>query len=303
MSDGHDQADEGRDSFATYKELLREYGFHPSRRLGQNFLLDASLHRVLVDTVRPTLDDLVIEVGPGLGFLTRELAGRCRVLAVEVDNRLVQILGRELRGLPDGGSSVRLVHADVLRRSKLNPDVLDILAEERAALPSHGRTLMVANLPYSIAGPLIGELILLDEPISEMVLLLQLEMAKRLTATHDNRDYGALTVQLQSSYDTTFLRRVGSQVFRPRPLVDSAIVHIQARTDGCLSRTGEERRALSGFLRQVFSSRRKKLRNAKVLAGVDLAGSELAPLLELRPDAIEVSALVELFDEVRKGSS
>ena len=291
----------GRESFATYKELMASSGFRPSRRLGQNFLLDPSLHRVLVDAVDPGPDDLVLEIGPGLGFLTRELAGRTRVLAVEVDQRLVELLRRELPGFPGGGDSVRLLHNDALERSRLHPVLVAAIAEERARLGPDGRFCVVANLPYAIAGPLIAELTLLQEPPVAMALLVQLEMARRLAAVHDTRDYGALTVQLQLNYDVRFLRRVGAQVFRPRPRVDSGIVHLLARTGGCLARTPVERRAIAGFLRQLFSSRRKKLRNARVLRdGPDLPGAD--ELLERRPDAVDPETLLGLWDATQAES-
>jgi 16S rRNA (adenine1518-N6/adenine1519-N6)-dimethyltransferase len=289
-----------RESFATYKELMRSYGFRPSRRLGQNFLLDASLHRVLVDAVNPGAGDLVLEIGPGLGFLTRELAGQTRVLAVEVDDRLVSVLRRELPGFPGGGESVRLLHADALQRSRLHPDLLEAIAEELGRLGPGGRFCVVANLPYAIAGPLIAELTLLPTPPVEMALLVQLEMAQRLSAVHDTREYGALTVQLQLGYDIRFVRKVGSQVFRPRPQVDSGIVHLRVRSGGVLDRGADERRELGGFLRQLFCSRRKKLRNARVLRDHGpLPGAE--ELLQLRPDAVAPAALLGLWDATRPG--
>lgn len=286
--------------FAAYKELLDARGFHPSRRLGQNFLLDPSLHRVLVDAVAPRPEDLVVEVGAGLGFLTRELAGRCRVVAVEIDDRLFRLLQDEVATFPGGGADVRLLHADVLSRSRINPAVLEVLAEERAAGPRGiGRLLVVANLPYAIAGPLLAEFSSLDQPPIEMAVLVQLELAERLTAVPGTRAYGALAVQLQLGYEARFLRKVGAQVFRPRPNVDSGMVHFGPRPDGCRDRPAAERRAMGVFWRQVFAARRKKLKNAAVLrsaVGGELVAHLPADLLDRRPDAATPAELLALWD-------
>ena len=288
---------EGRDSFASYRERLDALGFTPSRRLGQNFLLDPSLHRVLVEAVCPQTADLVLEVGAGLGFLTRVLAESCRVVAVEVDNRLQGILAAEREGYPGGGETVQLVNADALVRSRINPVVLEAVARARSTQPAQSRFMVVANLPYAIAGPLLAELAALAEPPSEMAVLIQLELAQRISAVPGTREYGALAVQLQLAYRPRLLRRVGAQVFRPRPKVDSAMVHLEPREDGSLHRSAEERREMGVFWRHLFASRRKKLRNAKVLQGK--SGSELsAAILDCRPDTVAPEDLLALWDQL-----
>ena len=273
-----------------YREQLRELGFRPSRRLGQNFLLEPALHRLLVESVAPTKDDLVLEVGAGLGFLTRELAGRCRVLAVEVDRRLHRILERELG--PQQG--VRIVAADALVRARLGPELTAALAEERAGC--RGRLLLIANLPYAIAGPLLVATITMAAPPAAMALLVQQEFAARLAAVPGTKAYGALSALAQLACHVTVLRRVGAEVFWPRPKVDSSMVRLTARADGILGEPPAAREALARFLRQLFAARRKKLRNARVLAG----DSDRLPaeLLERRPDAVAPEELLELWRRV-----
>lgn len=273
--------------------------FKPSRRLGQNFLLDASLHRVLVNAADPRPGDLVLEVGPGLGFLTRELSGRARILAVELDGRLHEILGRELPGFACGGDSVRLLHCNALASSQIHPRVIEAMAEERAA--HDGRFLVVANLPYAISGPLMAELTCLPSPPDELAVLVQLELAQRITAAPGTREYGALSVLLQLAYQPSILRKVSAEVFRPRPRVDSAMLHLAPRqpVDGGL--VDLDRRALAAFLRQAFAGRRKKLRNAKVITGRSVA-PHLQDLLELRPDAVAPNDLLELFCYLQENS-
>jgi len=281
--------DGGRAPLTYYRELLSQVGFRPSRRLGQNFLLESELHRLVADAVGPRPEDLVLEVGAGLGFLTRELCARCRVLAVEVDRRLCGLLARELGELPN----LRLLQADALTRSQLSPQVTAALAAERRHCT--GRFLVVANLPYAISGPLLAALVTMPSPPAAMALMVQLEFGRRLTAAPACKDYGSLSVLVQLGYDARLLRRVGADVFWPRPQVDSAVVALQQREDGILTQPATERVELAQFLRQLFCARRKKLRNAGILRRVPgLAGSVAAELMAQRPDAVPAAELARL---------
>jgi len=290
-----EQSGDGRAPLAHYRGLLAQVGFRPSRRWGQNFLLQPALHRVLVEALAPASGDLVLEVGAGLGFLTRELVAHCRVLAVEVDNRLCELVTREL----GGNEHLRLVHADVLSRSRLNPEVMAALRQEQEHCP--GRLLVGANLPYAISGPLLAALVTMPSPPAAMALMVQLEFAQRLTATPGTKDYGSLSVLAQLGYDVRLLRRVGAEAFWPRPRVDSAIVHLGQRQDGngILSWRSPERLQLAQFVRQLFCGRRKKLRNAGVLRVAVQRVGDLATaagdLLEQRPDAVPPTELLRLW--------
>ncbi|MHC4514252.1 MAG: 16S rRNA (adenine(1518)-N(6)/adenine(1519)-N(6))-dimethyltransferase RsmA [Planctomycetota bacterium] len=294
----------GRAPLAHYRQLLSEVGFRPSRRLGQNFLLEPELHRVVADAVGPQPEDVVLEVGAGLGFLTRELAARCRVLAVEVDDRLCALLVRELGCHPN----IRLLPVDALARSRLSPEVTEALAEELRECA--GRFLVVANLPYAISGPLLAALVTMPSPPAAMALMVQLEFARRLTAAPACKDYGSLSVLVQLGYDARLLRRVSAEVFWPRPQVDSALVVLQQREDGILTQPAGERVELAHFLRQLFCARRKKLRNAGILRRAPgladrVGGNVAADLLEQRPDAVlpaELSHLWQLWKSLDPAS-
>ena len=285
-------AEGGRAPLAHYRQMLAQKGFHPSRRLGQNFLLEPELHRVVLNAVDPQPKDLVLEVGAGLGFLTRELIRRCRVLAVEVDGRLCQLLEEEL----GGRQSLRLLQADVLCRSKLSPQVIAALEEERRRCA--GRFLVVANVPYAISGPLLAALLTMPSPPAAMGLLVQLEFAQRLTAEPAQKAYGSLSVLVQLGYDVRLLRRVDAAVFWPRPQVDSAIVHLQQRQGGTgiLNRPAAERQSFAGFVRQLFCSRRKMLKNAQVLRPIPGLAKAAPDLLEQRPDAVAAAELWRLWE-------
>jgi len=244
-----------RDPFAAFLARMGAVGFRPSSVLGQNFLLDPSLHRFLADRAEPTAADTVVEIGVGLGFLTRELAARAgAVLAVEIDARLLQLAREDLAA----AANITWVHADALSGpdSTLHPAIA-------AAAPAAagGRTLVVANLPYSVSGPLLAELCALPQLPARCVLLVQKELAQRIAAPPGDPDYGGLAVQVQALFRSRLVRDVGPQVFRPRPKVVSAVLELERRSDSPLAgRTAAARRNFGVFVRQLFQQRRKALR-------------------------------------------
>lgn len=286
-----------REPFAHYRERLAEVGFRPSRRLGQNFLLDPEVHRQIAEAAELGPLDLVLEVGVGLGFLTRELAARAgKVLGVEVDRRLLQIVADELSGFPDGGRNVRLIQADVLGEGEeLHRSVAKALVAESEGLV--GRFVVVSNPPYSIAGPLMARCMTLPRLPDCLVVLIPRELADRWASPSGSRAYGALSALIQTGYVATVLRNVPRQVFRPRPRVDSAVLRLARRRDtGCPG--FEERRGFQAFLRALFSSRRKKLSNSLPLAcrALGLApGQEEDAFLNQRPEALEPDDLLALY--------
>jgi 16S rRNA (adenine1518-N6/adenine1519-N6)-dimethyltransferase len=291
---------DGREPFARFRELMAARGFRPSKRLGQNFLLDPSLHRVIADAVALSRADCVLEIGAGLGFLTRELAARAgRVVAVEIDRRLAAILADELAALADG-ERVALVIADALGEGGLDAQVRAALARERAACP--GRFLVVANLPYAASGPLLAELPLLVEPPDQAAVLVQLELAQRLAAVAGQREFGALSAIVGLAYAVDILRRVGPEVFRPRPAVASALVRLRRRSDSALLAVAPDaRRAFAAFLRALFAQRRKQLRSVWPTA-LGRAGLPPRPppaqWAGHRPEAVPGEAVLAMWREV-----
>lgn len=288
-------------SFARYRELMRRYGFHPSRKRGQNFLLDPSLHRVIREASGLQADDLAVEVGAGLGFLTRTLSEcAARVLTAEVDETLVSILRREL-DLESGGTPVRLWAGDVLEGGRLAPGFVAALEEQRAAVP--GGVVLAANLPYAIAGPVLAEFAVLGEPPRAGAVLVQFEMAERVTARAGERAYGALSVLVQTVFEPRVLRRVGREVFRPRPEVDSAVLALSRRPQAAVCAV--ERRRFADLVRALFSFRRKRMRAAIQAAGRrwnEWSGLEAVlpgRFLDTRPDALSVPEWHEIWQIVR----
>jgi 16S rRNA (adenine1518-N6/adenine1519-N6)-dimethyltransferase len=220
--------------------LLERLDIRPSVRMGQNFLVDPNLRDALVRDASPQPGETLLEVGPGTGMLTESLldAG-ARVVAVELDRRLCEYL-RERFGQNE---RFELIEGDACR--------LDY-----GSLMAGGSYRLVANLPYSAGTILIGKLLDLDAPPTEVYVLLQREVAERLTAAPGGKTYNALSVRAQTLYDTRLLRTVPGRVFYPEPEVASCHVRMVRLAAPPARRL---RGALATVARAAFSQRRKKL--------------------------------------------
>ena len=285
--------DGGRDGFSGYRARLDALGFKPSSVFGQNFLLDPTLHRVIADSAECTPNDLVLEVGVGLGFLTRELSLRAAaVVGVEIDERLFRVAGEDLGAY----ANVHLVLADALGGPGGSlPD--SVRAALRAHQPEGGAFLVVGNLPYAASGPLLAELACAERLPDRIVVLVQKELGDRLGAKVGHDDYGGLSALLQSFYDVERLRTVGSEVFRPRPKVASAICRLRLRADAA-GWTQQERRQLQVFVRALFGKRRKSLRTtlAEAAAAVSFPMPQVdAAMLQRRAETLSPAELVGLL--------
>ncbi len=289
-----------RDPFSLYRERLAAVGFRPSRRLGQNFLLQPELHRLIADAAEVTRDDIVLEIGAGLGFLTRELAPRAhRVIAVEIDHRLFELLAEELPRLPDG-DRVHLVRSDILGGGgRLATAVCDALAQAGAERALR----VVANLPYAITGPVLATLCTGQTLPASMAILIQREVAERLACKPGAAAWGGLSGVLQACYRVRVVRQVGREVFRPRPNVDSAVVALTRRADGLATHDTAARTSFAAFVRALFGARRKKIRHrieaATLAAGLPTAASAVSTaVLDARPGELDVTALIELWQSL-----
>ncbi len=228
------------------RTLLARHDIRPSRRLGQSFLVQPGVAERIARAAEIPPDGSVIEIGPGLGILTRALAPLARkVAAIEVDHRLVGIL-REEGDLP---LSVEVIEADAL-------DVdYDALARRLG-----GPVFVVANLPYAISTPLLFRLLESRDVIRRWVLMLQREVGDRLAAGPGTREYGALSVPIQLFADVKRLFTVGPANFHPRPEVASLVLRFDLRAAPSVPVL--RRDVLSRVVRESFNRRRKTLSNA-----------------------------------------
>lgn len=242
---------------SSVKSVLEKYNLHLRKALGQNFLVDANIVHKIVTAARLEKNDLVFEIGPGTGVLTGALSRQAgRVVALELDRALLPVLTETLAGL----NNVSVLHKDAMQAD------LDELAAA-AAPDATGRPYkLVANLPYYITTPLIIRLLQKRFNISEMVIMVQLEVAARMAAAPGGKDYGALSVAVQYYTDPEMLFRVPRTVFLPRPEVDSAVVRLVKRSVPAVDVPDEE--LFFALVRGAFGQRRKTAGNALAGSGV-----------------------------------
>ncbi len=220
------------------RQVLAELDIRPSKALGQNFLIDGNILRILIEQADLRRDESALEIGPGLGVLTVELVARARrVVVIEKDPRLCQYL----RGQLDG---VELIEGDA------------VAVLERADFQIDAPYKVVSNLPYNISTPILERLVEREDKPRAMVLTVQREVAHRLAATPRHKDYGALTVFTQLWYHVTIAHDISPRCFYPAPKVDSAIVVLERRDPRVKLGTGAPFHAV---VRAGFGQRRKML--------------------------------------------
>ncbi|MCJ7653480.1 MAG: 16S rRNA (adenine(1518)-N(6)/adenine(1519)-N(6))-dimethyltransferase RsmA [Actinobacteria bacterium] len=225
-------------------KLLNEAGIRPRRSLGQNFLIDANVLRIIEKASALSPSDTVIEVGAGLGALTQALVERCaRVYALESDPRLFKILEREL----GPAQNLVLVAADAAR--------FDFGRLFEGKPPE--RVKMVANLPYGIAATLIIDCLYNYPWIGEYTVMVQREIARRLTTEPGSKDYSAATVKVRCLAGVKRIANISRNSFYPAPRVDSTVVRLERFEDG----SGLDE-SFDSIVTAAFGQRRKKLANS-----------------------------------------
>ena len=223
------------------RALLTQLDFHPSRILGQNFLIDRNILNILLDAADVQPSDAVVEVGPGLGVLTDALLARAAsVVAVEKDHRLAD----HLRGRFADSPALTLLESDILDR------------DFRELFPRPGMKL-VANLPYAVAARLLVELTAIPHPPALVVVTIQREVADRLGAAPGSDDYGLLSILLQRHYGISTVKHIAPSCFWPPPEVQSSISKLVLRS-APLGGAADELE-LRDLLRHAFSRRRKTM--------------------------------------------
>jgi 16S rRNA (adenine1518-N6/adenine1519-N6)-dimethyltransferase len=272
------------------------------KSLGQNFLTDTQVARRIIDAVSPSATDSIIEIGPGTGALTHMLAKRSgRVFAIELDARLAEQLHRTIKAV-----KVRIITADALT---LDWDQL-IDEAESIAIPSNKssqaevRVRIVANLPYYISTPIIEKLLSLRRRLFDMTLMLQKEVAGRITSGPGGREYGYLSVLVQYYCLATTLFEVAPSAFTPEPKVSSAVIRLRVREEPAV-KIADERRFFS-LVKSCFAQRRKMILNNLKAAGASLGvTAPLKPALEAasveprrRAETLSLNEFAALYEEL-----
>lgn len=252
--------------YNTIKRILTRHGFTFSKALGQNFLIDPSVCPRMAAALEADDRTGVLEIGPGIGVLTKELSAVCgRVAAVELDRRLPDVLAETLADCPN----VQVVPGDVLQM-----DLQALFADQFAGC---GRLQVCANLPYYITTPVLMRLLESELPIERLVVMVQLEAAKRLCAPLGTRDCGAVSAAVEYYTQAEILFEVGRESFYPSPNVDSAVIALTRRQQPPVQVTDE-----GYFFRVVkgaFLQRRKTLANS-LNAALGVPKAELTALFQ-----------------------
>lgn len=237
----------------TTLHILKKFGIHMSKKLGQNFLIDERIVGGIVAAAAITPADTVLEIGPGIGTLTQGLAETgASVLAVELDRKLIDVLAKTLEGY----DNIRVIHGDILK--------IDISREIMAE-----NYKVVANLPYYITTPIIMKLLEDRLPVSVLVAMVQKEVAERMVAKPGGKEYGALSVAVQFYTEPEIVLQVPPASFIPPPAVDSAVIRCRVREKPPVEVASEK--LFFRVVKGAFSQRRKTLSNALKTTG---AGTE-----------------------------
>ncbi|AUD12549.1 MULTISPECIES: 16S rRNA (adenine(1518)-N(6)/adenine(1519)-N(6))-dimethyltransferase RsmA [unclassified Planococcus (in: firmicutes)] len=230
------------------QEIMAKHGLTFKKSLGQNFLIDPNILRKIVSQAGLTKDSAAIEIGPGIGALTEHLARDAgKVLAFEIDQRLLPVLADTLSPY----DNVKVIHSDILKA-----DVERAIQEELAGFDD---IMVVANLPYYVTTPIILKLLLEKLPIRGMVVMLQKEVAERITAKPGTKAYGSLSIAIQYYTEADYAMTVPKSVFMPQPNVDSAVIRMIKRPEPIVNVIDED--FFFSVTRGSFVQRRKTILN------------------------------------------
>lgn len=246
------------------KEVLSRHGFKFSKSLGQNFLIDGNIVRSIVRESNITKDDYVLEIGPGMGTLTEELAINAKkVVGVEIDRALLPILDETL----ENHDNVEIVYGDILKID------IEKLIEEKL---NKGPVKVVANLPYYVTTPIIAKLIEEDLNLESITVMVQKEVAERMAAGPGSKIYGSLSVFVNFYCEPEILIKVPKTVFMPQPKIDSSVIKLNLKEN----LPDIDREKLFRVVRAGFSKRRKTILNALSSYGFDIEKDEIRSILE-----------------------
>lgn len=229
-------------------EIMKQYDIKMKKSLGQNFLVEPSILDKMIQTADITKNTTVIEIGPGIGALTEFLALSAKeVIAFEIDPRFVNILGNTLSEY----DNVKVVHEDILKVNFNDPE-FDYLKDAEDLI-------VVANLPYYITTPIIMHLLDTDLPFNRLAMMMQKEVAERMTAEVGTKAYNSLTIAIQNKMEATISFIVPKSVFIPKPNVDSAVLMLRRREKALVE--VENPREFEKFIQMAFTQRRKTIWN------------------------------------------
>ena len=259
------------------KEVVQKHNFKFSKSLGQNFLIDTNVIDRILEGARVTEGDYVIEVGPGIGTLTKEMGRTAeKVVAIEIDKTLIPILEETLADFPN----IEVINQDILK-----VDVQELVKEKL----NGGPVKLIANLPYYITTPIVMKFLEEDIPVTDIVVMVQKEVADRMNAHPNSKDYGALSVAVQYYCDTEIVAKAPRHMFMPQPNVDSTVIGLHVREEKKYNVDNED--IFFKTVKASFGQRRKTLLNS--LGGLGF----------LSKDQIKIALQEANIDEKRRGET
>ncbi len=270
-------------------DIKEKYKFFLSKSLGQNFLLDKNIIDKIVESSLIGENDLVIEIGPGIGVLTRELSKQAKkVLAIEIDKNLIPILNETLEDL----DNVDIINEDVLK-----VDINELIKKQG----KFEKIRVVGNLPYYITTPIIMKFFEESAKVDSITVMMQKEVADRIKSKPGTRAYGAISVAVQYYCDVEYLFTVSNQVFYPQPKVDSAVLRLDLKGEKPFYDIDEKK--FWSCVKKAFSQRRKTLANS--LIGIEGLDKEEVKELLKRANIDEMrraeTLSIEEFGEITRG--
>ena len=273
--------------------ILNKYQFVFQKRFGQNFLIDTHVLEKIIRAADITKDDMVLEIGPGIGTMTQYLCEHAReVVAVEIDKNLIPILTEDTLSAYD---NVTVINEDILQ-----VDIAKLVAERNGGRPIK----VVANLPYYITTPIIMGLFEANVPLENITVMVQKEVADRMQAGPGTKDYGALSLAVQYYANPYIVANVPPNCFMPRPNVGSAVIRLTLHEEKPVQVKDEK--LLFDIIHASFNQRRKTLVNGLTnAAGLSFSKDEVIQAIEncgfiptIRGEALTLAQFAQLADEL-----
>ncbi len=275
----------------TIRDIMSLYGITFRKEFGQNFLTNRAVVEDIADSCSDTPDATILEIGPGIGVLTQELAFRYpKVLAVEIDNGLIPVLKYTLSDCPEG--VVEVIHGDIMKT-----DIAALLAPAFEA----GPVSVCANLPYYITTPILMRLLESHLPFESITIMIQSEVADRLSARAGSKEYGAITAVVNYYGEAEKLFKVSAGNFLPAPKVDSTVVRIRLHKQK--PHVPRDENTLFRTIRAAFEQRRKTLPNALSAVFTDIPKDVLTEMVtacghraDIRGERLDIGEFCALSD-------
>lgn len=244
-------------------QILKRFDFSFSKALGQNFLIDGNVVRSIVAGAGVEKEDLVIEIGPGVGTLTEELSRRAKkVISIEIDKRLIPILEYTMMA----NDNVEIINADAME-----VDFAELLSQN----PGYSSVKLVANLPYNVGTAIVASILETNVEFDSMTVMLQKEVSDRMVAEPGNKQYGALSVLVGYKANASAVLRVPKTVFIPKPKIDSMVVRLDLKH----GKVEAHEALMFKLVRSGFNQRRKTIMNSLTSGDVEISKDELREVL------------------------